>query len=326
MIPKIVTVFGGSGFLGRHIVRQLFKDGYRVRVAVRNPNVGHFLKPMGDVGQVQVMQANVKNEASVREALEDAEIAINLVGILYQTGRQKFQTLHAEVPGLIGRLAAETGCEAFVQMSAIGADPTSDSVYARTKAEGEDAARAAYPAVTVLRPSVVFGPEDGFLNLFASLSRFAPALPLIGGGKTKFQPVFVGDVARALSAALKNPQAAGGIYELGGPDILSFKEVLQLIGEITHRKRLLVPVPFFIANLQGMVLQLLPSPPLTQDQVKLLRKDNIVLADGAYAPDGVSLKTLADLGIADLSTVEAIAPTYLWRYRKHGQFAMTEDR
>lgn len=316
-MTETVTLFGGSGFLGRHITRQLCKDGYRVRVAVRHPNSAHYLKPMGDVGQVQVMQANVKNGDSIREALAGADHVVNLVGILYQTGRQKFTAIQAEAPAEIARFAQELGVKRMIQMSAIGADPESNSKYAKSKGLGEKGAREAFPQVTILRPSVVFGPEDQFFNTFASLSRFTPLLPLFGGGKTKFQPVFVGDVALAVSAALKDPATQGKIYELGGPDVMTFKEVFQIIAEVTGRKRLLLPVPFFVAWFQGLVFQLLPNPLITTDQVKLLKKDNIV------GLSGEEVGTLADLGIAEPAAAQVILPSYLWRFRNKGQFAET---
>lgn len=316
----LVTVFGGTGFVGRQVVRALAKQGWRVRVAARNVGRGYRLRMLGDVGQIEVVQANIRNAASVARALDGAEACVNLVGVLWETGRQGFQAIHAMGSKTIAEAAAAAGITRFVQMSALGADPEGASKYARTKAMGEAAVRAAVPTATVLRPSVVFGPEDDFFNRFAQLSTFSPALPLIGGGETRFQPVFVGDVAAAVANALADASAAGRTYELGGPAIYSFKELLQFILRETGRSRLLVPVPWFAAGGIGLIgdlqsaLPIIP-PQLTTDQVASLRTDNVV---SAGAPG------LADLGISPKS-VEAIAPSYLYRYRKGGQYAATPE-
>ena len=316
----LVTVFGGTGFVGRQVVRSLAKQGWRVRVAARNVGRGYRLRMLGDVGQIEVVQANVRNAASVARALDGAEVCVNLVGVLWETGRQGFQAVHFMGAKTIAEAAARAGITRFVQMSALGADPDGASKYARTKAMGEDAVRAAIPTATVLRPSVVFGPEDGFFNRFAQLSTFLPALPLIGGGETRFQPVFVGDVAAAVANALADDSAAGRTYELGGPATYSFKELLQFILRETGRSRLLVPVPWFAAGGLGMIgdlqsaLPIIP-PQLTTDQVAALRTDNVV-SPGAAG--------LADLGVTP-KTVESIAPSYLYRYRKGGQYAATPE-
>lgn len=311
----IVTVFGGSGFLGTYIVRALCKRDFRVRVATRRPHIAQDLKVIGDVGQVQLVQANIRYRDSIDRALEGASAVVNCVGLLFEKGRQNFDDLHVFGPGQIAEAAAAKGIQRMVQVSAIGADAASDSEYARTKAEGEAAVRQSLPDATFLRPSIVFGPEDDFFNRFASMARFAPALPLIGGGKTRFQPVYVADVAEAAAIALTAPAARGAIYELGGPRIYSFKQLMELMLEEIDRPRFLAPVPFFAAHLLGRFGELAGSLPmvdpfLTSDQVTLLKRDNVV---------GEGVKTLADLGITP-TTVEAILPTYMERYRKGGQF------
>jgi len=307
----LVTVFGGSGFLGRHVVRALAKSHYRIRAAVRRPELAGHLQPLGRVGQIHAVQANVRHAASVEAAVRDADIVINLVGILYERGGQRFQAIHAEAPAHIARAARAGGAECLVQVSAIGADPQSSSAYARSKAAGEAAVRDLFPAATILRPGIMFGPEDHFFNRFATLARFSPALPLIGGGHTKFQPVYVGDVAAAIMAALMQPQAKGKLYELGGPRIYSFRDLMQLMLREIGRRRLLVNLPFGLAKFEAAFLELLPVPPLTRDQVELLKRDNVV------APGALSL---ADLGIQP-TAVEAILPTYLDRFRAGGRFA-----
>ena len=307
---RLVTIFGGSGFLGRHVVRALANDGWRIRVAVRHPNTAHFLKPMGRVGQIQIVKANIRDDASVTAALMHADAAVNLVGILYQSGNQRFEALHAEGAARIAAIAAAQGVGRLLHMSTLGASAQSSSAYARSKAEGERRVREAYPAATIFRPSVLFGPEDDFFNKFGWLARLSPMLPLIGGGRTRFQPVFVGDVARAAAQALNDETTQGKTYELGGPEVLSFKQILELVLKETHRKRLLVPLPFGIAKMKGAILGMLPKPLLTLDQVRMLESDNVV-AEGAL--------TLRDLGIAP-TAAEAIIPSYLWRFRKHGQF------
>jgi uncharacterized protein YbjT (DUF2867 family) len=312
----LVTVFGGSGFIGQQVVRALAKRGLRVRVACRRTNLAYRSRLLGDVGQIEVMQANVRVPSSVARALDGAEACVNLVGVLYERGRQGFQSLHAEGARAIAEAAAAAGVEQLVQVSAIGADPDSASRYARTKALGEAAARAAVPSSVVVRPSIVFGPEDDFFNRFGQLAVASPVLPLPGGGATRFQPVFVGDVAAAIAACLEGPSSAGKTYELGGPAVFTFKELMQLVLSQTHRRRLLLPLPWGAAGLVGALgdvgASLLPiAPPLTSDQVTLLRSDNVA---------NPKLPGLADLGITP-TAVEAIVPTYLYRYRKGGQFA-----
>jgi uncharacterized protein YbjT (DUF2867 family) len=316
----LVTVFGGTGFVGRQVVRSLAKQGWRIRVAARNVGRGYRLRMLGDVGQIEVVQANIRDAASVGRALDGAEACVNLVGVLYESGRQGFATLHAEAAGAIAQAAAARGITSFVQMSAIGADAASPAKYARTKAAGEAAVRAVLPSAVILRPSIVFGSEDAFFNRFAGLTTFSPALPLIGGGHTRFQPVFVGDVAAAVAEVLGDPAAAGRTYELGGPTVYSFRDLLAFILRETGRMRLLVPVPWFAAKMLGAVGDLQAAvpiipPQLTSDQVESLRIDNVV-ADGAAG--------LADLGI-EPRAVEAIVPSYLYRYRKGGQYAATPE-
>jgi uncharacterized protein YbjT (DUF2867 family) len=320
---QLVTVFGGSGFVGRHVVRALVKRGYRVRVAVRRPDLAGFLQPLGMVGQIHAVQANLRYPDSVAAAVKGAAAVVNLVGILQEGGRQSFAGVQANGARAIAQACAAAGIARLVQVSAIGADRDSKSLYARSKAEGEAAVLAAVPGAVILRPSIVFGPEDGFFNRFAALARVLPALPLVGGGETRFQPVFVGDVAEAVARGVDGVVAGGRVYELGGPEVKSFRELLAYICEVTDRKRLLVPLPFPVARIQARILELvdtltlglLPDAiKLTRDQVTLLESDNVVSA--AALAEGRSFE---GLGIAPVS-VEAIVPSYLWRFRKAGQF------
>ena len=315
-MDRLVTVFGGSGFVGGAVVRALARDGWRIRVAMRRPHLGYRLRVLANVGQIELVQANVRVRDSVAAALDGAQAVVNLVGVLYESGNQTFEDLQARAPGVIGKLAAERGIENLVQGSAIGADAKSASLYARTKAAGEAGVLAAMPSAVVLRPSIVFGPEDDFFNRFASIAASAPALPLVGGGATRFQPVYVGDVAQAVAEALRSPAFAGGTFELGGPTVYNFRELLELILRETGRRKPLVPLPFGAAGLIGKLgdlqAKVLPmAPPLTSDQVELLRSDNVV--SGA-------LPGLEAFGITP-TAVEAVVPEYLWRYRKGGQFA-----
>lgn len=310
MNTKLVTVFGGSGFLGRHTVRALAKAGWRIKIATRHPGKGFFLRPLGSVGQIDFVKCDVADAESVAAALMGASAVINLTGILFPSG-QTFEDVQADGAENIAKAAAAAGVASLVHISAIGADAKSASEYARTKAAGEQAVRDAFPGAVILRPSIVFGPEDGFFNKFAAMARMLPVLPLVGGGHTRFQPVFVGDVAAAIVTALSSQAAHGRSFELGGPSIYSFKELLQLILRETGRRRALIPLPFGLASFQAAFLQLLPKPILTMDQVKLLKKDNVV------APTAAGL---ADLGITPTS-VEAVVPSYLWRYRAKGEYA-----
>ena len=319
-MQDLITVFGGSGFLGSQIVRGLARQGCRVRVAVRQPHLGHTMRMLGDVGQIEVVQANVRNEASVRRALSGAQGAINLVGLLYETGRQKFQSVHVMGARNIAAAAKDVGVSRFVQMSALGADQDSNSKYARSKAMGEVAVREVFPGAVIIRPSIIFGAGDGFFNKFAEMAVVSPALPLIGGGHTRFAPVFVGDVAQAVAQTVTNPTMAGQTFELGGPAEFTFRQILELILKETGRRRLLVPIPFPVASLIGKVGEFAAltalAPPLTSDQVELLKSDNVVTGQ---------FPGLSDLGIVATS-VEVILPTYLYRFRKGGQYADETER
>jgi uncharacterized protein YbjT (DUF2867 family) len=316
-VDTLITVFGGSGFLGRHVIRALCKRGYRIRVAVRRPELAGHLQPLGRVGQIHAVQANLRYPHSVEAAARGADVAINLVGILFERGRQRFDAVQAAGAESVALAASAFGAR-MVHVSAIGADENSPSSYARSKGLGEKLVLAATPSATVLRPSIVFGPEDDFFNRFGSLARFAPALPLIGGGHTKFQPVYVGDVAQAVLAAVEERTAPGSIYELGGPEVKTFKEILQYVLAVTKRRRMLLPLPFAIAQLQAFFLQFLPKPLLTPDQVELLKRDNVVSEEAKR--DG---RTLQALGIAP-TAIEAIVPSYLWRFRKAGQYKVRD--
>jgi uncharacterized protein YbjT (DUF2867 family) len=309
----LITVFGGSGFLGRHVVRALARREYRVRVAVRRPDLAGFLQPLGRVGQIHAVQANVRNRTSVAAAVRGSDVVINLVGILFETGRQSFESVQALGAEAVAQAAAAEGA-AMIHVSAIGADPNSLSEYARTKAEGERLVLAAAPQATIFRPSIVFGPNDDFFNRFAALARMSPVLPLIGGGHTRLQPVFAGDVAEAIAKAVAGEAKSGTVYELGGPEVLTFKALMEYVLATIQRRRLLVPVPFWAAKFKAFFLEWLPKPLLTRDQVELLRVDNVV--SEAARSEG---RTLEGLGLVPRS-IEAIVPSYLWRFRKTGQF------
>lgn len=312
-IDKLVTVFGGSGFLGRHVVRALVKRGYRVIVAVRRPDLAGHLQPLGRVGQIHALQANVRYPASVDAATRDADAVVNLTGILFERGRQRFDAVQRTGAEAVAR-AATARAARLVHVSALGADEDSPSRYARSKAQGEQAVLAAAAGATILRPSIMFGPEDHFFNRFAGIARMSPALPLIGGGLTRFQPVFAGDVAAAVAKGVAGETMPGTIYELGGPEVRTFKELMQYMLATIERRRLLLPLPFGLAKLQAMFLQYMPTPLLTPDQVEMLRHDNVVSLQAEA--EG---RTFAGLGIIP-DTMETIVPSYLWRFRKTGQF------
>ncbi|MBX9615983.1 MAG: complex I NDUFA9 subunit family protein [Caulobacteraceae bacterium] len=313
--PGLVTVFGGSGFVGTQAVRALARDGWRVRVAVRKPALAQDLRILGEPGQIQPVRCDITRPADVTAALKGANAAVNLVGLLFQAPGRSFAAAHVEGASNIAEACVAGGVGRLVQVSAIGADANSGADYGRTKGEAENAARAVKPETVILRPSIVFGNGDGFLNRFADMATTSPALPLIGGGTTKFQPVYVGDVAEAIARSAIRPEAAGRTFELGGPEVWTFKEILQYILRETGRSRILAPIPVFAAALLGRITGLTAligiAPVLTRDQVLMLKVDNVV-APGA---DG-----LADLGI-EPTGLEAIAPSYLWRYRRGGQFA-----
>ena len=310
----LVTIFGGSGFIGKYVVRALVKEGWRVRVAMRRPHTGLDLKVTGNVGQVQLVQANLRFPLSVQRAVDGSDAVVNLVALLSESGKQTFEALHVTGAETLAEACAEAGIKNLVHISALGADLDSASEYARTKAEGENLIRASIASADILRPSIVFGPEDNFFNQFAAMTSFAPALPLIGGGGTKFQPIYAGDVAEAVATCLRRG-THGETYALGGPQTYTFKELLEFVLKTIDRKRFLVPVPWFAANAMGLAGELsgaIPfvTPFLTRDQVTLLKTDNII-------PDG--MKSAEDLAI-ELETIEAIVPGYLARYRHHGQF------
>ncbi|ESR25896.1 complex I NDUFA9 subunit family protein [Lutibaculum baratangense] len=316
---ELVTVFGGSGFIGRYVVRALAVRGYRVRVAVRRPELAGFMKPYGSVGQIQAIQTNLRFEDSVRRAVQGSDAVVNLVGILAEGGRQSFSKVHAEGAGLIARAAAEEGITRLTAVSAIGADEQSESHYARTKAAGEAAIRDAVPGAVILRPSIMFGQEDQFFNRFAAMARMSPFLPLIGGGQTRFQPVFVGDVGEAVARAVDGKATPGCTYELGGPEIRTFRQLMELMLHVIGRKRVLLNVPFGAADRLAGVLGALPGRLLTTDQVIQLRHDNVV--SQAAIEEG---RTIEALGI-DPVGMEAILPTYLQRFRRAGQFTNNVD-
>lgn len=311
MKNTLVTVFGGSGFLGRYTVRTLARRGYRVRVAVRYPNLANYLLPMGHAGQIQILKTDATEPGQVTAALRGAALAVNLTGILYARGKQSFEAVHSGAAGLIGQCARDAGVGRLVHISALGADAASESDYARTKAEGEARIRATFPSATILRPSLLIGPEDAFFNRFAWLARFSPILPLIGGGKTRFQPAAVWDVAEAVARSLERLDTPGNTYELGGGRVYSFRALMELMLREIARKRVLLPVPYGFAMLKAFFLQFLPNPLLTPDQVRLLKTDSVVAA-GA--------RTFADLEIVP-EDIESVVPHYLWRFRREGQFS-----
>ena len=310
MAARVITVFGGSGFIGRYLVQQLARRGWIIQVAVRHPDAALFLKPLGDVGQITPIAASLRHEGSIAAAVAGADAVINLVGILYERGRQSFAEIHAEGARRVAVAARAPAAARRVGVSAGGAASASPSDYARSKAAGEAAVAAAFPGASIVRPSIVFGPEDGFFNRFAAMARVSPVLPLVGGGRTRFQPVYVGDVAEAIARIVDDSATAGRTYELGGPRVYSFRELLELMLAVVHRRRLLAPLPFWAASLQAAFLELLPVPPLTRDQVRLLQRDNVVAAG---APG------LRELGIAP-SAVELVIPTYLDVYRPGGRY------
>ncbi|RWC46879.1 MAG: complex I NDUFA9 subunit family protein [Mesorhizobium sp.] len=311
--PKLVVVFGGSGFVGRHVVRALARRGYRIRVACRRPDLAGHLQPLGNVGQIQPVQANVRVRWSVDRAVQDADHVVNLVAILHESGRQKFTSVH-EFGALAVAEAARAVGAGLTHISALGADLNAQSDYARTKALGEKAVLETISDAVILRPSINFGPEDSFFNRFANMARYSPVLPLIGGGQTKFQPVYVGDVAEAVARSVDGKVQGGRIYELGGPQVLTFKQCMQEMLAMIDRKRLLVSVPWWVANMQASILGLLPNPLLTKDQVLQLREHNVV-SEAATREN----RTLAGLDIQPQS-IGSILPSYLWRYRAAGQF------
>lgn len=314
---SLATVFGGSGFVGRHVVRALARNGWRVRAAVRRPDLAGFLQPMGVVGQVYPVQANLRFPASLAGSLEGAEVAINAVGILHKSGPQTFSSIHVEGARAVARAARAAGVKCFVHVSAIGADPKSKGNYGRTKAAGETAVLEEFPDAVIVRPSIVFGPEDEFFNRFAELATRSPILPLVGG-KTRFQPVYVGDLAAAILAAADGAAKPATIYEVGGPEIESFRALLDMTQAWAGRNRPYFPMPFWLAKLAALGTVILPNSmrPLTVDQVRMLQSDNVVSA--AAIKEG---RTLAALGVTAPRTMASIVPTYLERFQPKGQYA-----
>lgn len=317
---ELVTIFGGSGFIGRYAVRALARKGYRIRAACRRPDLAGFLQPMGDVGQIQPVQANLRFPDSVSRAVEGAHVVVNCVGVLSPTGAQTFDAVHDEGARAVARAAREAGARRLLHISAIGASAASPSRYAQSKAAGEAAVLEEFPDAIILRPSVVFGPEDDFFNRFASMARISPVLPLIGGGQTRFQPVFVGDIAAALAEAAEADGAGrpGTIYELGGPEVLSFRELLERTLEYAGRRRGFLPLPFWLAKLQALLTWPLPNTlrPITVDQVRLLQSDNVV---STSARD--EKRTLSSLIVTPAQSIGSIVPAYLERFRPKGQYS-----
>ena len=307
---KIIAIFGAGGFLGKHLMRQLTKLDYRVKVATRNPYLKGYLKPLGNPGQIELFKTNIFNPEDIKQVLKNCDLAINLVGILYETKKQKFSQVHEKFPYLLSNLCNEIGVKNLVHISALGVREGHISKYMQSKLEGEKNIQKVFKPSVILRPSLVFGPEDKFFNVFASIAQFSPALPLIGGGKVKFSPIYVGDVAKAIVKTLKLENSKPKIYELGGPKNYSFKELMEILLEEIKKKRFLIPIPFSVAKLQSYFLQMMPNPLLTSDQVDMLKYNNIV--SGEYP-------TLEDLGIRG-KTIQSILPKYIYRFRTGGQF------
>lgn len=314
----LVTIFGGSGFVGRHTVRALAGNGWRVRSATRRPDLAGYLQPMGAVGQIHAVQANLRYPSSVAEAVRGADVVINAVGVLASTGKQTFDGIHDEGARVAAKAAKAAGARQFIHLSAIGADALSNSNYARSKAKGERAVLEEFPGAVILRPSIVFGPEDEFFNRFAAMAQMSPFLPLIGGGQTKFQPVYVGDVAAAVAAIIDGKAKAGAIYELGGPEVLTFRELLDRTLQYAGRDRFYLPLPFWAAKLQAIATSPLPNAlrPVTLDQIRLLQRDNIV--SKTALDEG---RTLAGLGIPEPRSIASVVPAYLERFKPKGQYA-----
>ena len=307
-----ITVIGGSGFVGRHLVRKLAQDGHRVTVGVRRPVEAYYLKPMGRPGQINIVQANIRNQPSIAKICQGADVVINLVGILYETSKQKFDGVHVMGAKIAATCAKEAGVKRFVQMSsALGASEASESSFAQSRIAGDKAVQEIFEDATIIRPAVLFGPEDGFFNRFAGMARMAPVLPLFGGGQNKFQPVYVGDVAAAFAYAATHDETAGQTYEIAGPRVYTMKEIYDFVLEETARKRFVVPVPIAPFKPLAAVLSLLPRPLITPDQLEQLKTDN--LPSGNYPG-------LDALGVEQPATVDAIVPEYLWRFRAHGEF------
>ena len=307
---RIIAIFGAGGFLGKHLMRQLTKLDYRVKVATRNPYLKGYLKPLGNPGQIELFKTNIFNLEDVKQVLKDCDFVINLVGILYETRKQKFNQIHTEFPNLLSKLCNEIGVKNLVHISALGVKERHTSLYMQSKLQGEKNIQNNFKPSVILRPSVVFGPEDKFFNTFASIAQFSPGLPLVGGGKTKFAPIYAGDVAKAIVKALELNNSGPKIYELGGPENYSFKELMEILLTEIKKKRFLIPIPFVAAKFQSYFLQMMPNPLLTPDQVELLKHNNIVSGDHP---------TLKDLGITG-TPIQSILPKYIYRFRTGGQF------
>ena len=307
---KIIAIFGAGGFLGKHLMRELTKLDYRVKVATRNPYLKGYLKPLGSPGQIELFKTNIFDQESVKQVLKNCDLAINLVGILYETRKQKFNQIHSQFPHLLSNLCNELGTKNLIHVSALGVRERHTSQYMQSKLQGEKNIQDNFKPSVILRPSVVFGPEDKFFNTFASIAQFSPVLPLIGGGKTKFVPIYVGDVAKAVVKTLDLNNSEPEIYELGGPKNYSFKELMEILLIEIKKKRFLIPIPFGMAKFQSYFLQMMPNPLLTPDQVEMLKYNNIV--SGKYP-------TLKNLGISG-KTIQSILPKYIYRFRTGGQF------
>ena len=314
----LVTVFGGTGFVGRHVVRALVRKGYRVRAATRRPDLAGHLQPMGGVGQIHAVQANLRYPQSVARAIEGSAAVVNLVGVLVKSGRQTFDAVHVDGGRVVAKAARDAGVTHVVHVSAIGADARSQGHYGRSKAAGEAAVLEQFPDAVILRPSIVFGAEDTFFNRFADMARMSPLMPLIGGGRTRFQPVYVGDVAAAIVAAVEGKGKPGTVYELGGPEVISFRKLLDRTQEWAGRDRWYLRMPFWLAKLAAFLTVPLPNTlrPLTVDQVRMLQKDNVV--SEAAIKEG---RTLAGLGIMSAHAMDTIVPVYLEQYRPKGQYS-----
>ena len=307
---KIIAIFGAGGFIGKHLMRQLTKLDYRIKVATRSPYKKGYLKPLGSPGQIELFKTNIFNVENVKEVLRNCDLVINLVGILFETRKQKFNQIHSEFPYLLGNLCNEMGIKKLVHVSALGIKEKNISKYAQSKFQGEKNIQETFKSSVILRPSVIFGPEDKFFNTFASLAQFSPALPLIGGGRTKFAPIYVGDVAKSIVNALELNNTGTKIFEIGGPENYSFKELMEFLLSEIKKKRFLIPIPFGFAKFQSYFLQMMPNPLLTPDQVELLKYNNVVSGD---------YPTLKDLGITGTS-IQSILPKYIYRFRAGGQF------
>ena len=311
MKQKIATIFGASGFIGRHLIRSLTEKDFRIIAATRSPYLYGYLKPLGNPGQIDLEKVNLFEEENLRTLIKNSDVVINLVGILYENKKQKFEDIHVKFPALLTKLCNEQNIKKLVHISALGINETANSQYMQSKLKGEKNILNNFNRSVILRPSIIFGPEDKFFNQFATLAEFFPALPLIGGGLTYFQPIYVGDVVKSIVTILEKEEINKNIYELGGPQTFTFKELMEILLKQIKKKRFLVPIPFSFAKFQAKILQLLPKPLLTTDQVEMLKYDNIVTN---------KYPTLKDLKISP-KTLESILPDYIWRFRKGGQFA-----